>query len=623
LRRDIFLHFLNRDTREVFDLYNTLSSRGHAVLLRRALNAAAILCEERCVAPPGFLVEDQMVFELAENQGAFLREGLIQLPMRESNLAEFSEKKRIGYEPMRDRYSGLFNDTRIGFLGDNATGIIGRKSNITERILEDWSSGPEVGKKIWRPTKKLLLPAAIDLIAKIPLVLKDHGTALTWSAIQPELPVEAFIASTELRDTLQHIYFRQYCEEFQLYGLTEIPHIVRDFRIPTERRIYSFRRLGIFLDIFEVRDLLLNAPADLIVALRKRPGFIGMIDAYAGLAAKCKTETYLKFYAGQARDSIKYNWASIKERTLSLYGGSELEIGELASVMEEIAANLTVTHGLEARGHPDAPMLKPQGSPPMIISEPPLVFFVALEEELDVLAKSLGLRKEAATPEAVGQVRGVEAAVICPRNMGRVAAAVAMSGYLAKRKSLPKLILIVGLAGGFVENKSEPGHVIVATKVVDLALRKVVDQAEGVATQFRREDFAMDEQLMKQVLSDDLDQDDWSANACRTLDWPKDRRPSIHFGPLASADEVVASDKWRKDILNGKGGDPKLLGVEMEAGGVCAAGRKYKVPVSMLRVITDQADPAKADDQWRKLGMATVADLLKNIPLDKVLEAIG
>jgi len=468
-----------------------------------------------------------------------------------------------------------------------------------------------------------LLPPQIDLIAKIPIVLDSRGHALTWSAIHPALPPEALAASTELRDTLQHIYFKLYCDEFHLLGITDIPHIIRNFRIPSDARVYSYRRLGIFLEIFELRDMLFDAPADLIVTLRKQPGFIGMFDAYVGLASTCKTETDLKFFAGEARRSIKYGWDTLSSRRLSFYEGSDLEINELGSVMAEIAANLTVAHGLPTRGDVIRPLGKNQRPIRIMSAEPELVLYVALEEELAVLAKSLGLTKSAGTPEAYGVIDGIDVAVICPRKMGRVAAAVAMSNYLAARKVKPRLILIVGLAGGFKESGSEPGHVIITTKVVDLALRKVVDEQAGAATHFRPETHTLHEQLMKQILSSDLNQDDWAAAACKALGWPSDRRPSLRTGPLASADEVVASDETRKNILEGKGGDPKLLGVEMEAGGVCAAANTHGVPVSMLRVISDQADPAKADDHWRKLGMETLADLLKNIPLSQVVKAIS
>jgi len=634
LRHNIFLHFLNRDTREVFDLYDNLSSANHAQLMRRALNAAAILCEAHCIAPPGFIVEDQIAFELAENQQAFLRDGLIQLPMRENNLADFAEKKRIGYEPMRDRYSGLFNDTRIGFLGRHATGIIPRKSHITQGILAEWSSGAEVGRKIWRPAKKLLVPSLIDEVSKIPEFLDQRGTAVTWAAIRPELPAEALSAQSPLRDVLQHVYFLQYCIEFDLIALSAIHYIVHDFRIPTESG-YNYRLFGKFLDVFELSAILFDAPADLIVALRQQPGFIAFIDAFISLSRKFNSDTDVIFFAGRARRAVNFLWASLPDRKLSLYDLSPIEINELADALDEVAATLAVEHGLPIRnkdivrgthkpiGTKSKAYEKLTVSKRTMSKHPDLVFFVALEEELEVLARSLDLKKVAATPEATGNIAGVDVAVICPRTMGRVAAAVAMTQYLATRDQQPKLILIVGLAGGFRENNSIPGHILLVTKVVDLALRKVTDETEGPSPNFRREDYAMDDQLMKQILSDDFDRDSWSATACRAFDWPSDRRPSIHRGPIASTDEVLASDVWRSMMLKGNGGDQKLLGIEMEAGGVCAVARRMRVPVSMLRVVSDNADPSKTDDSWRKRGMETLADLLKNISINKVIDALG
>lgn len=620
MRRNIFLHQLNRDTREIFGLYGTLTAKNHAILMRRALNAAAIVCEEHCFAPPGFIVEDQIAFDLAENQQAYLREGLIQLPMRESNLADFAEKKRVGYEPMRNRYSGLFDDTRIGFLGNHATGIVNRKTQITQGILDQWASGAEAGRRIWLPAKRKLSTGTIDFVGKVPGILDQRGTAVTWSAIGPELPPDALIASAELRNTLQHVYFGQYCREFGLVALKNVPHVVHNFGLPNERP-YDYRLLGTFLDIFEIRDLLFDAPAELIVGLRKQPGFIALLDAYVGLATCSKSETDLKFHAGRSRDAVNYSWHSLQDRRLSLYEGSHVEVGELASVLNEVAAHLTTSLGLEARQAGQEAATVPKRGPVML-KEAELVIFVALEEELDVLAKSLGLRKVASTPEAHGKLDGVDVDVICPRTMGRVAAAVAMSRYLARRRGKPKLILIVGLAGGFQENETAPGHIVVVMKVVDLALRKVGDEADGASPHFRREDYTLQDQLLKQILSDDLNKSAWSAQASEAFDWPADRRPSIHQGSMASADEVVASDNWRKQILTGKGGESKLLGVEMEAGGVCAAAHKANVPVSMLRVISDQADPAKADDAWRKRGMKTLADLLKQVSMADVVRAL-
>ncbi|MFT8245553.1 hypothetical protein [Roseomonas sp. BN140053] len=561
------------------------------------------------------------MFELVENQRAYLTEALIQFPMRESSLAEFAEKKRVGYEMMRNRYSGLFSDTRIGFLGENATGIIGRRTRITESILEEWRGGAESGHKVWKPAKRVLLPAHIELIARIPADINEQGTALTWSAIAPQLPNEVRAASTELRDVLQHIYFQQYCSEFKLIALTEIPHIARDFLLPRDENIYSYRRLSAFLDAFELRDIILDAPAELIVALRKQPGFIAFMDAYTGVAATSTTESNLKFHAGRARGAIRYDWSSLPSRRLSLFDAIPIEINELASVLDEAADKLNREHGLSVRGQISPQRARMKKVNPVMTDEPKLVLFVALEEELDVLARHLKLTKRPSTPEASGILGDVAVDVVCPRNMGRVAAAVAMSVYLSKRNSPPKLILIVGIAGGFEENGSTVGHIVCATKVVDLALRKVVDEKEGASPNFRREDTRMHDGLTRVMHSHLFDIDAWSNEAVQ-LGWPKDRRPSVHSGPMASSDEVVSSKEWRNLMIEGQGGDRKLLGVEMEAGGVCAAAERLRIPISMLRAISDKADPSKADDNWRPLGMRTLASLLERLPFREVLELV-
>ncbi len=57
----------------------------------------------------------------------------------------------------------------------------------------------------------------------------------------------------------------------------------------------------------------------------------------------------------------------------------------------------------------------------------------------------------------------------------------------------------------------------------------------------------------------------------------------------------------------------------MEAGGVCAAAEVFKVPVALVRTVSDVADPAKKDDKWRGIGMKTLASLLQCIKLAEVV----
>src|SRR5262249_47440237 len=138
-------------------------------------------------------------------------------------------------------------------------------------------------------------------------------------------------------------------------------------------------------------------------------------------------------------------------------------------------------------------------------------------------------------------------------------------------------------------------------------------------TKFRRKDFNLDPQLLHLLNSDSFDVEAWRREAMEVAEWPPDRRPSIHDGLIASLDEVVASEEWSKKLLDNT---EKLLGVEMEAGGVCASAAMYRVPISMLRIVSDAADPSKADDRWRLLGMKTLAVLLKHLPLEQLLKLV-
>jgi nucleoside phosphorylase len=572
--------------------------------------------------PPGFAIEDDIAFGLAETQRAFLERRVIQFPMREANLADYAEKKRIEYYPMKDRYSGLFSDARLGFLGRHAVGLIRRKAHISEQIVVGWQAGADTRARVWKPIKRLLTSSDLRIVRNIPAVLSDKGIALTWSAIGPSLPDAANLASVELRNALQYTYFRQYCEEFSLIALSSIPHMIEEFQLPRLPQSYNYARFMAFLQSFGIADLMLDGVADFILSIKFKPSLISFIDAYCQLAEQSSTIADLTFAAGMAARETRFNWAEFGRRVNPYVDPpTDFEVLELDHALAEAADVIRRQNGLRARA-----VVKEEARrvsrPYEVKMSPELVLFVALQEELDVLAKSLSLKKYPSTPAASGMVGTVSVDVLCPEDMGRVPAAVEVTRYLEGRsRERPRLILILGLAGGFPEEKTAVGHIICPTTVVDLASRKVIESEDGGAeTKFRRKDFDMAPALREVLNSDLFDRDAWSKEAIVFAEWPEDRRPSLHFGMIASVDEVVASGPWRKSLLRHT---DKLLGVEMEAGGVCAAASKYGVPVSMLRAVSDNADPAKADDAWRKRGMKTIAGLLQRIPYSDLFNSLG
>lgn len=399
--------------------------------------------------------------------------------------------------------------------------------------------------------------------------------------------------------------------------------MVEAFYLPSLRKSYNFNRLSQFLEIFNLKRLLLDGSAHMIMQLRRSPSFIAFMDAYVGASEDSESDTSLKFLVGEVAKQSKFDWKAFGGKLNPLIAEpSDFELLELEDGLGEVSRAIEASFGLSSRGEVKKSFAVSKRQKPIQVNTmAEIVFFVALSEELKVLTKSLSFARNASAPAASGKIGSTAFDILCPSDMGRVPAAVEVATYLeGRRNNRPKLIIVLGLAGGFQAAGTKPGHTICAASVVDLANRKVVDGPDGATqTKFRRRDFKLHHALRDLLQSDQFDEKSWQDEALEKADWPADRRPSLHDGLLACVDEVIASEDTQKKLL---ANTDKLLGVEMEAGGVCAAAERFSVPVSMLRVVSDNADPAKADDHWRKTGMKTMALLLQRFPWEQLLELL-
>jgi nucleoside phosphorylase len=169
-----------------------------------------------------------------------------------------------------------------------------------------------------------------------------------------------------------------------------------------------------------------------------------------------------------------------------------------------------------------------------------------------------------------------------------------------------------GLASFEIEPPSE--HILIPKHIADLATRKVGRKRDKnrkrLIPEFRPIEFDTDDRLLKFVRSAKFDMRGWEQQVVDEAEWPDGLRPTIHDGPVASLDEVVSSKEWIDTLCNAW---PKLCGVEMEAGGVCAAAKMNSIQVVVVRGVSDLADPAKSDNVWRQRAMKTVAHLLESV----------
>ena len=80
---NIFLDFLNRESREIFGFFNILSRQKHIDFLSETVNVAVLICREFCIATPGSIAECDLVRIAMNRKSEFFSEQLIKMPLRE------------------------------------------------------------------------------------------------------------------------------------------------------------------------------------------------------------------------------------------------------------------------------------------------------------------------------------------------------------------------------------------------------------------------------------------------------------------------------------------------------------------------------------------------------------
>ena len=186
--------------------------------------------------------------------------------------------------------------------------------------------------------------------------------------------------------------------------------------------------------------------------------------------------------------------------------------------------------------------------------------------------------------------------------MGRVEATAATSDAI--RRWHPRYVIIVGIAGGFEVNGVKLGDVLIADQIADYELQKIA----GVVPEVRWNVHRSSPRLLGAARA--MSPNAWFAEIGTSR--PADGQPKRHIGPIASGDKVVAFSDL---ITNYRNDWPKLIGVEMEAGGVATA--TFQAADSpeffMIRGVSDLADPNKNTENvinWRSYACDEAASYL-------------
>lgn len=305
---------------------------------------------------------------------------------------------------------------------------------------------------------------------------------------------------------------------------------------------------------------------------------------------------------------------------------------ETYRVLTELAGGVLTNYPLKKKTQNETAKtpVKTKGALPM---QPPIDFVIItpLEEEREAMLNHLGNPKRLppsnddirvyypATVPVVftdGTNSQYKVVVTDLLGMGRVEAANAVGD--AVRRWKPKFVLLVGIAGGLAKAGVKVGDVLISEQIADYELQKLTVEKTEIRWSVHRASPAL--------LA--------AARQLRPADWqplvresrPQPGEPQRHSGPICTGDKVVANGLLNeyREIWT------KLIGVEMEAGGVASAAfQAASAPgFFMMRGVSDLADPDKGNAQtesWRTyacdVAAAYVEAFLKSGPVVPVSAA--
>ncbi len=284
----------------------------------------------------------------------------------------------------------------------------------------------------------------------------------------------------------------------------------------------------------------------------------------------------------------------------------------------------------EIDGKRDALVQELTGDEPMTTTagpDPPTDFLLVapMPEERDaLLARLPGYRKLPPSEDDIRVYYAAEiparfpdgrpvtySAVVLPlARMGHTEAASATSDAI--RRFRPRYVLLVGIAGGIAAAGVGLGDVLLSDQVADYELAKVTPAGPSIRWQVHQ----VDQRLL--IAAQNHDGGTFADTATPR---PAPGQPRVHIGPICTGNKVIADDSLATQLREVW---VKLIGVEMEAGGVAnAASQSARRPgFFMVRGVSDLADADKDSAEvkhWRayacEIAAAWTLDWLKSGPV--------
>jgi len=211
----------------------------------------------------------------------------------------------------------------------------------------------------------------------------------------------------------------------------------------------------------------------------------------------------------------------------------------------------------------------------------------AMREEILMLEhdiQNLKIHQFGARKFYEGTIGGKEV-VVCLSGWGKVAAASTATTLINVFKV--EQLVFIGLAGSLMENL-QVGDIVVADQLIqhDVDLTRLDGFGVIEPPFYKKFTFPVRKGAQKRAL-EAVKQFTYNLYGGKYPDIVGDYRPAIHIGAIGTGDQFIASRKGKEKIVEKH---PELFCTEMEGAAIAQVASDYRIPCSVIRIISDNAD---------------------------------
>ncbi|WP_423488733.1 nucleotidyltransferase domain-containing protein [Mycobacteroides sp. PCS013] len=341
-------------------------------------------------------------------------------------------------------------------------------------------------------------------------------------------------------------------------------------------------------------DLLLVAPRGLgsedLEAIRYLEPYLDVFEVIGGVARGLVNDSRI--------NAIDFEQlVSMVDAVQLLSGGEWQDSANEYEVQTVLAERTPAATAIQVYDHLD----------PIFTERADVLVVTALAEEFEAIRAQLGSTyatvdsDKFARPEraVMFDAEGFLVRVINFNEMGSVGAALKTRNALVRTKAIH--VVLVGICGG-IPGKVELGDVVIPEKILYFEPRKILDDGEGLADDYRRCDDTARE-----------------AAALLTDSVLKGNGLVLHAGDyvMASGEKVVASQAFRDEIATRH---RKIAAIDMESYGVARAVGEVGRRLTVIKSVCDMADGAKNDD-FHAIASRNAASMLVTLLASNVFSS--